>query len=92
LAAHKSIITAPSISPRVEEERYVALLRAANAIATCGDCGAAADTLVTQLHEITPFDYLHVVAFDKDTNAACWSLLEVNGRRIDALTAGFGSL
>jgi formate hydrogenlyase transcriptional activator len=78
------MVSAPAMSPRVEEQRYLSLLRAANVIATCADCDVAADTLVTQLHEVTPFDYLHVVVFEKDTNVVCWSLLEVNGRRIDA--------
>ncbi len=77
------MVTAASISPRVEEERYLALLRAANEIATCSDCSTASDTLVKKLREVTAFDYLHVIAFDKDTNAACWSLLDVNGKRID---------
>jgi len=76
------MVTAP-VSPRIEEERYLALLRAANAIGTCSDCEAAGDALVKQLHEITPADFLHVVAFDKDTNEPCWSLLESNGKRID---------
>jgi formate hydrogenlyase transcriptional activator len=73
----------PSIIPRVEEERYLALLQAANAIATCGDCGAASDVLIKKLHEVTPFDFLYVVAFDKETNSPCWSVLEANGQRID---------
>src|SRR5215468_6361452 len=72
-----------TVSPRIEEERYLALLRAANAIATSTDCNSASDTLVRALREVTPFDYLHVVAFDKDTNVACWSLLDVHGERID---------
>jgi formate hydrogenlyase transcriptional activator len=70
--------------PKVEEERYLALLRAANAIATCDDCCSAGDTLAKTLREVTPYDYLHVVALDKDTNLTCWSLLEENGQRIDA--------
>ena len=65
-----------SIFPRVEEERYVALLQAANAIATCDDCTAASDTLVEKLREVTPFDFLHLVAFDKDTNLPCFSLMD----------------
>jgi formate hydrogenlyase transcriptional activator len=77
------MVTAASISPRVEEERYLALLRAANAVATRSDCSTASETLVKQLPEVTPFDYLHLVAFDKETNAPCWSLLEANGKRID---------
>ncbi len=71
-------------SPRVEEERYLALLRAANAIATAPDCTSASDALVKRLNEVTPFDFLHVVAFDKETNVACWSLLEANGQPVDA--------
>jgi formate hydrogenlyase transcriptional activator len=79
------MITTASVSPRVEEERYLALLRAANAIATCNDCKGASDTLVSKLREVTPFDYLHLVAFDKDTDASCWSVLETNGGgRLDA--------
>jgi len=78
------MVTAQSPIPRVEEQRYLALLQAANAIATCSDCDSASGTLIEKLHEVTPFDFLHLVAFDKDTNAACWSLLEVNGKRIEA--------
>ena len=77
------MFTAP-VSPRVEEERYLALLHAANAIATCSDCDAASIALVSQLHEVTPFDFLHVVAFEKDASAACWSLLEVNGTTLES--------
>jgi formate hydrogenlyase transcriptional activator len=76
--------TAASFLPRIEEERYLALLRAANAIATCSDCNAASDMLVKQLREVTPFDSLHLVAFDKDTNLPTWSLWEANGKRTDA--------
>ena len=61
------MVTAASISPRIEEDRYLALLRAANAIATSSDCDAASEMLVSQLREVTAFDYLHVVAFDKET-------------------------
>ena len=74
--------TRASISPRVEPERYVALLRAANAIASCSDCSTASDTLVAELREVTPFDYLQVVAFNNDTGAPDWYLLEANGRRL----------
>lgn len=70
------------LSPRVEPERYVALLRAANAIATCTDCSTASDALITELREVTPFDYLELVAFDHDTGAPDWYLLEANGRRV----------
>jgi formate hydrogenlyase transcriptional activator len=71
-----------STSPRVEPERYVALLRAAHAISTCSDCATASDMLVTELREVTPFDYLQVVGFDHDTSAPDWYLLQANGRRL----------
>jgi formate hydrogenlyase transcriptional activator len=81
------MVTAPSIFPKtfpkIEEQRYLALLRAANAIATCSDCSAVSDTLIQQLHEVTPFDYLHLVAFGKETNVLCWSLLEANGKKVE---------
>jgi len=86
------MVTAASTYPRVEEGRYLALLRAANAIATCTDCRSASDLLVKELREVTPFDYLHLVAFDKQTNANCWSVLEANGERIDRSTPGPPSL
>src|SRR3984885_8436825 len=77
-----STVTA-SIFPRVEEDRYVALLQAANAIATCSDCNATSEALVSKLREVTHFDFLHLVAFDKDTNQVCFSLLDANGRRLE---------
>ena len=71
-----------SISPRIEEERYQALLRVANAIATCNDCDDVSETLVTLLREVTPFDFLYLVAFDNETGDPCWTLLEGNGKRL----------
>src|SRR5215831_15606880 len=67
--------------PKVEEERYLALLRAANAIATSNDCRAGSEILISELREVTPFALLHVVVFDQGTTKPCWSLLEVNGER-----------
>jgi formate hydrogenlyase transcriptional activator len=64
-------------------QRYEALLRATNAIGTCSDCDAAADTLVKQLLEVVPFDYLQLVAFESDTKTVAWHLLYSNGRRHD---------
>ena len=75
------MVTTASIYPKVEEERYVALLRVTNAIATCKDCSAASDTLVRKLRDVTPFDYLHLVAFDENSAAPCWSVLEADGRQ-----------
>ena len=86
------MLTAASIYPKVEEGRYLALLRAANAIATSSDCSSASDLLIKELREVTPFDSLHLVAFDKSSKAACWSVLEANGNRIDSLTLDLSSL
>lgn len=77
------MVSAASVFPRIEEERYLALLHAANAIATCSDCDRASDTLIQRLHDVTPFDSLHLVAFDKDSGTPCWSLLEANGKKRD---------
>jgi formate hydrogenlyase transcriptional activator len=77
------MVTAASIFPRVEEDRYLALLQAANAIATCSDCEMTSQTLVKKLHELTYFDFLQVLAFDKDTGQPCWSLLEASGKKLE---------
>lgn len=71
--------TMAPVSQRVEEERYLALLRAANAIA-CSDCETASETLTSQMHEVTPFDFLHVVAFNTETNAPEWCVRDVHGK------------
>lgn len=71
--------TLAPVSQRVEEERYLALLRAANAIA-CSDCDSAAETLTLQLREVTPFDFLHVVAFNTETNTPEWCVCDVRGK------------
>src|ERR1700730_12893556 len=71
------------IEPDLHIHRYAALLRAANAVAKCGDCDTARDTLSQELRQVLAFDYLHLVAFDKETNAPKWCLLEANGGRLD---------
>ena len=68
-------------------QRYEALLRAANAIANCSDCETAADVLVRELREVIAFDYLRIVAFDRETNAVGWQLLYSNGRRKEVSSA-----
>jgi formate hydrogenlyase transcriptional activator len=67
----------------VEEERYLALIRATNAIATGEDCIAVSGALVTKLSDVTPFDSLHIVAFDAEARSACWSLLEAHGQTLN---------
>jgi len=69
--------------PKIEEERYLALLRTANAIATSNDCRAASEILVRELREVTSFAFLHVVIFDQETEKPCWSLLEADGERME---------
>ncbi len=78
------MVTSTSAYPMVEEQRYVALLRAANAIATSGDCDRASNALVERLKEVTAFDFIHVATFDKETGRTCWSLLEANGKRVES--------
>ncbi|PYX34010.1 MAG: Fis family transcriptional regulator [Acidobacteria bacterium] len=74
--------TKADIYPQVEEERYLALLRAASAIAN-SDCSNAFDTLTAQLRDVTPFDYLHLVAFDDGAKNPSWQLFEANGKRVE---------
>jgi formate hydrogenlyase transcriptional activator len=77
--------TVARVHPVNLSSRYEALLRAGRSIATCDDCENAARELSRQLHDIISFDYLQVVAFDAETNAVDWQLLEVNGERLDGL-------
>jgi formate hydrogenlyase transcriptional activator len=75
-----------TLSATISEEytqRYEALLRATNAIGTCSDCDAAADTLIQALREVTCFDYLELVAFENETKAVEWHLLYANGAKQD---------
>jgi len=69
--------------PARQTTRYEALLRAGRSIATCHDCENAGQELSRQLHEVLEFDYLQVVAFNSETNAPDWQMLEVNGLRLD---------
>ena len=84
--------TLAAIEPLVQTRRYEALLRAVNAVALCSDCDAAANALTNALREVIPFDYLHVVTFDRDTNAVQWSLLEAHGRRMHVFTVDGAAL
>src|SRR5882724_6997257 len=71
----------PATIAEAYTQRYEALLRATNAIGTCSDCDAAADTLVKALHEVVPFDYMQLVAFESDAATVAWHLLYSNGGR-----------
>ncbi|HWZ82049.1 MAG TPA: sigma 54-interacting transcriptional regulator [Terriglobales bacterium] len=83
--------TRADVYPQVEEERYLALLRAANTIAN-SDCDSALETLSAQLRDVTPFEYLHLVAFDEGTRKTAWQLCEASGRRIDCLSGTSAAL
>jgi len=63
--------------------RYEALLRATHAIGACDDCDRAGDVLLKALLEIVPFDYLHLVAFEPESDIVEWHLLYSNGRKLD---------
>ena len=72
-----------AIEPEMRAQRHAALLRAASMIANCNDCDSTADVLVKELGEVISFDYLHVVAFENETNTAKWQMLHANGRTQD---------
>ena len=74
--------TKAEIYPQVEEERYLALLRASSAIAN-SDCSNALETLTARLRDVTPFDYLHLAALEESTKTPSWQLFEAGGKRID---------
>lgn len=75
--------TEAEIYPQVEEARYLALLRAASAIANSHCPSSAFDTLTAGLRDVTPFDYLHLVAFDEGTRNPTWYLFEAGGKKVD---------
>jgi formate hydrogenlyase transcriptional activator len=65
----------------VQAARYEGLVRAVNAIAACNDCESAGEHLARELGEIVPFDFLQVVAFEKDSSRIEWQLTDVKGKR-----------
>ena len=72
------------LSATISEEytqRYEALVRATNAIGTCGDCDTAADMLIQALREVVSFDYLQLLTFESDTTNVEWQVLYSNGGR-----------
>jgi formate hydrogenlyase transcriptional activator len=75
--------TLSAISPETHTDRYEALLRMAKAMAVCCDCESAADALITELHRIIPFDYLHLVAFENGSQAVSWEVLHADGKTLD---------
>src|SRR5437016_4126300 len=75
------MLAVDSLTPETQAGRYEGLLRAANAIAACRDCDAAADRLTCELHKILAFDYLQLVAFERDTGKVAWQFTDVRGTR-----------
>jgi formate hydrogenlyase transcriptional activator len=73
--------TLPATIAEEYTQRYEALLRATNALGTCGDCDTAADVLIQALREVVSFDYLQLVTFANDTATVQWHVLYSNGAR-----------
>lgn len=65
-------------------DRFEALLRATHAISSCDDCDRAGDVLLKALLEVVSFDYLHLVAFEPESDIVEWHLLYSNGRKLDS--------
>lgn len=78
-----SMATLAQAIPTDQTARYQALLRAASSIATCNDCENAGTELARQLRQVVSFDYLHVIAFNADSDVADWELLEVRGKKLE---------
>jgi formate hydrogenlyase transcriptional activator len=71
--------------------RYDALLRLGEAVAACNDCETAKTTLASELSEVTPSDFLHVIAFEKAGAEVCWQLVQARGKRRDDLEVVLGN-
>ncbi len=66
-------------------DRCDALLRLGEVMAACADCETARAALANELGTVARFDYVHIVAFEKTTEAVCWQLLHAHGRKRDDL-------
>lgn len=73
----------PAVQTETHTHRYQALLQMANDLAVCSNCDKAAEVITEKLHGIASFDYLHIVAFDHDTQFVCWEMLHAYGRTLD---------
>lgn len=80
-----------AMSAETHPGRYDALLRLGKAVAACNDCETAKTTLVEELSALAPFDYLHVIAFEKTGDTLCWQLVHVHGKRRHDLEAVLGN-
>ncbi|HLW51640.1 MAG TPA: sigma 54-interacting transcriptional regulator [Candidatus Angelobacter sp.] len=66
------------------EGRYGALLSLGKAVALCCDCDLAKDTLLKELQELLSFDYLQLIAFDKEGETVSWQLCLASADRLDS--------
>jgi formate hydrogenlyase transcriptional activator len=80
-----------AMKPEMQADRYDALLRLGKTVAACGDCETAKTALANELGELTRSDYLHLVVFEKTTEAVCWQLLQAHGKRRDDPDAVLGN-
>src|SRR5579871_3040266 len=63
-----------AVSPEVQADRIARVLRLGKNVAR--DCDAAQSALLKDLREIAPFEYLHILAFDKKSEAPAWQILQ----------------
>src|SRR5262249_1822514 len=89
MSREMSVISATS--SEIHSNRYDALLRLGKALANCNDCETAKTTMVRELSEVTPFDYLHIIAFVNTGDTVCWQLIQAHGRRREDLEVVLGN-
>jgi formate hydrogenlyase transcriptional activator len=80
-AKEPAVMTAMVVTTGIDIARYERLLRAANSIAACNECDAAADRLIRELHQIVFFDYVQVVSLKNGTDEVAWQFTDVAGVR-----------
>ena len=64
--------------------RFEALLRASKAISSARDCDGCEELFARELHNVIPFDYLHVSMFECDGSGSGklgWRLFDINGEK-----------
>ncbi len=66
-------------APEIAAARYAALLRAANAVATCNDCDRAGERLAKELHQVVDFQCFELTLFDTAFDVDVWQFRELKG-------------
>ena len=69
----------PAVRSEIHTDRLAGVLRLGKAVALCPDCDAAQQSLLNELREVVPFDYLHLLAFDKTSESVAWQMLDLPG-------------